>query len=682
MFRKYILINLRRLWGAIALYFSILFRPEAAARKVRIGSFKSFLTSANFFFYMCIASGALWAFFSYYLKVSSFYLSFVSISNDADKWLYSGSLAVALVVLGLVAFASLRFLFKKSLTGAEFFHCFAYPAGAALLLMAFLFIGLSAYIVLSPEAPARQITSLNRLLEANNLPSYCSTAGTLECRAWTINSSTGGLLTYLTWGIVGVAFVLFLNSTSSYLRIHKAIGAPATALSVTVAAAALAGIGQGRDHVLAYFSPADVHYDRGSRSLNAGRVADAISHLQLAIQSAEAAEKKGQPDLDRQWRAHNLLGIAHLVDKAYDPAIAEFGMAIQLLDLERQKDTRVPDDERLPFNRGFARYLNYQFSAAIADFDDALAINRDFRLAIYARCAAQAAVEHVEDALQSLSSVVTFRKPATPPKGEAVKLIEANLIETSSTNEPAGPGRLDRQEPIVQLDECRRNMDWRGDEQLNQVFLNGLKHVAAKDYEQAIKSFTAVIGRDKGFALAYKQRAEAYRAIGDMQNVIADYTDTIRLAPNYVQAYLGRASALVYARDHLGAITDYTQAIQRGHDEALVYVARGRAYIERQQWIEALTDFTTAIEKDGKSFAAYHNRGVVHIKRGVPAEALADFDKAIALKPDFADAHYGRGDVLRQLGDNANAIASFRKALELDPRHNEAANALKALGAG
>lgn len=680
MFRKYVVINLRRLWAAVALYFSILFHPAAAARKVRIGSFKSFLTSANFFFYMCIASGALWAFFSYYLKVSSFYLSFVSISNDADKWLYSGSLAVALAALGYIAFLCLRFVFGKRVTSAEFFHCFAYPAGAALLLMAFLFIGLSAYIVLSPDVPARQITSLNRLLEENNLPSYCATAGTLECRAWTINSSTSGILTYLTWGIVGVAFVLFLNSTSAFLRIHKSIGATATALSVTLGAAALAGVGQGRDYLLAYLSPADVHYDRGSRSLKAGRVADAMTHLQLAIQSAEAAEKKGKPDLDRQWRSHNLLGIAHLIDKSYDPAVSEFSRAIQLLDRERQQDARVPDDERLPFNRGFARYLNYQFSEAIADFDDALAINRDFRLAIYARCAAQAAVEHVDDALQSLSSVVTFKKPAMAPKGEAVKVIQANFIETSSTNETAGPGKLDRQEPIVQLDECRRNMDWRGDEQLNQVFLNGLKHVAAKEYEQAIKSFSAAIGRDKAFALAYKQRAEAYRAIGDMQNVVADYTETIRLAPNYVQAYLGRASALVFARDHLGAITDYTQAIQRGHDEAIVYVARGKSYIERQQWIEALTDFSTAIERDSKSFAAYHNRGVVNIKRGVLNEALADFDKAIELKADFADAYFGRGDVLRKLGDNAKAIANFKKALEIDPRHNEAAAALKALG--
>lgn len=680
MFRKYVLIVLRRLWAAVELYFSILFRPEAAARKVRIGSFRSFLAGANFFFYMCIASGALWAFFSYYLKVSSFYLSFISISNDADKWLYGGFLAAALAALGYTAFLCLRFVFKKQLTSAEFFHCFAYPAGASLLLLAFLFIGLSAYIVFSPETPARQITSLNRLLEENNLPSYCATAGTLECRAWTINSSTSGILTYLTWGIVGVAFLLFLNATTSFLRVHKSIGAAATALSVTFGAAALAGIGQGRDYAISLLSPADVHYDRASRALKGGRVADAISNLHLSIQSAEAAEKKGKPDLDRQWRAHNLLGIAHLIDKSYDAAVTEFGKAIALLDLERQQDPKVPDDERLPFNRGFARYLNYQFTEALADFDDALAINGNFRLAIYARCATQAATEHVDEALQSLSSVVTFKKPMAPPKGEAVKVIQANFIETSSTNEAAGPGKLDRAAPFVQLDECRRNMDWRGDEQLNQVFLSGLKYAAAKDYEQAIRAFTAAIGRDKGFVLAYKQRAEAYRAIGDMQNVIADYTETIRLAPNYAQAYIGRASALVIARDNLGAITDYTQAIQRGHDDAIVYVARGKAYVERQQWIEALTDFSTAIEKDGKSFTAYHNRGVVNIKRGVLKEALADFDKAIELKPEFADAHFGRGDVLRKLGDNTGAIASFRKTLDIDPRHNEALAALKALG--
>ena len=78
---------------------------------------------------------------------------------------------------------------------------------------------------------------------------------------------------------------------------------------------------------------------------------------------------------------------------------------------------------------------------------------------------------------------------------------------------------------------------------------------------------------------------------------------------------------------------------------------------------------------------AYSNRGNTFDDKKDYADAVADFDAAIKLDPHYATAFYNRANAKLNTGDKQGAIADYRQALQLHPGFNEAADALKELGA-
>jgi tetratricopeptide (TPR) repeat protein len=78
---------------------------------------------------------------------------------------------------------------------------------------------------------------------------------------------------------------------------------------------------------------------------------------------------------------------------------------------------------------------------------------------------------------------------------------------------------------------------------------------------------------------------------------------------------------------------------------------------------------------------AYSNRGNTFDDKKDYAHAVAEFDAAIKLDQHYATAFYNRANAKLNTGDKPGAIADYRQALQLRPGFQEAADALKELGA-
>jgi len=177
------------------------------------------------------------------------------------------------------------------------------------------------------------------------------------------------------------------------------------------------------------------------------------------------------------------------------------------------------------------------------------------------------------------------------------------------------------------------------------AFALGIASAAKGDYKRAITAYSAAIGFDAKYPIAYNNRGVAYFRSGDNDHAIADYDTAIRLNPKVASAWANR----------------------------------GRAFREKGDNDRAIADYSKAISLDAKFAVAYNNRGLAFAAKGDTDRAIVDYTRAIALDPRLANAFENRGRALRAKGDVARAARDFEQAIKFDP---SLADTLKVDGAG
>ena len=125
-------------------------------------------------------------------------------------------------------------------------------------------------------------------------------------------------------------------------------------------------------------------------------------------------------------------------------------------------------------------------------------------------------------------------------------------------------------------------------------FARGVARTMLKNYDEAIKDFTAAADSADGFTAAIFGRAYAREASGDHRGAIADLDEILRSEPRMVYAWFNKG--VIYY--NLG---DYTAAMQA---------------------------FAEALAVDPTLGAAYYNRGLCYMHVGNRQAAFADLSKA------------------------------------------------------
>jgi Tfp pilus assembly protein PilF len=233
--------------------------------------------------------------------------------------------------------------------------------------------------------------------------------------------------------------------------------------------------------------------------------------------------------------------------------------------------------------------------------------------------------------------------------------------------------------------------------------------LAAKQYDQALTAYQAVLDQDaqnpaallgKGQALlalgrypdavnaltealavrgvddetTLVARAQAY--MGTRQNTEAtrDAEQILKADPTSAPALLVRAWARGYSGDTAGAAADYTAAVAAQPQDPTTYRARAAFYLQQNgKKAAAITDLlkaTTLAPDDatiwvelGRAYLGYEENGPNQVDA-----ALDAFSHAIQVDPRLADAYYARAYAyLNSKGDNARALADVNGAITVGP---------------
>lgn len=190
----------------------------------------------------------------------------------------------------------------------------------------------------------------------------------------------------------------------------------------------------------------------------------------------------------------------------------------------------------------------------------------------------------------------------------------------------------------------------------------------SEDYSKAVQNFTKIIelNTDKDgsvialvrseVALAYQNRADCYREVGELEKAISDYSESVYLMSDNFIAYNSRGEIYETLGEYDKAIADYNAAIETdgdSYDNSTYFYNRGRVYYLLKQYDKAASDFLEAIKIDYPSTS----------KNCEPAILL--LNDVIKFNPDYVEAYDIRGEYYESLEKINEAEADFKKAEEL-----------------
>lgn len=192
-----------------------------------------------------------------------------------------------------------------------------------------------------------------------------------------------------------------------------------------------------------------------------------------------------------------------------------------------------------------------------------------------------------------------------------------------------------------------------------------------KKYERALQDFDHALEIDPEIIWAYGQRGEVHRFMGQYKRAIGDYDKAIELADatGYFWAYGSRGLAYYFLGDFDRAMADFNLAITLSPSPTYAwgYAERGRLYRHLRKYNEALADFNRALEIDPDYAWAYSHRGMTYASLGDYESALADCDRSLALDPAQAGFYGRRGSIYLYLGDLERASVDYGRNCEMLP---------------
>jgi len=131
-----------------------------------------------------------------------------------------------------------------------------------------------------------------------------------------------------------------------------------------------------------------------------------------------------------------------------------------------------------------------------------------------------------------------------------------------------------------------------------QYFRRGLTR-RKTDYEGKIADYSEAIRLNPDYTIAYYNRANAYKGIGQYASAIADHSAAIRLDPNYSKPYNNRAVIRNLQNDFDNAIIDASRAIDLSPHNPYPYDTRAEAHEKKGDYELAIVDYERYLKLGG-----------------------------------------------------------------------------------
>lgn len=159
----------------------------------------------------------------------------------------------------------------------------------------------------------------------------------------------------------------------------------------------------------------------------------------------------------------------------------------------------------------------------------------------------------------------------------------------------------------------------------------------------------------------FKQLKQAFLnvCLNDYNNAIESYTEIIGSKPKFGLAYFGRAAAKTEMVDFINSLNNLNKAdFQSNNNESMKKVVI-------QDYSDVIADYNKAIELEPIFPEAYYNRAELFARQSNFSAAIADYNEAIKENPNFIEAHYNLGLTLIIKLNDKNGCLNLSKAGEL-----------------
>ncbi|MGD1083257.1 MAG: tetratricopeptide repeat protein [Verrucomicrobiota bacterium] len=410
---------------------------------------------------------------------------------------------------------------------------------------------------------------------------------------------------------------------------------------------------------------ADTHNLFGNALLQKGKVEDAISQYQMALQS--------KPD---HADAHNNLGAALLQKGRLDEAIAQFQQAAQLnprlaaayYDLgnalqqkggldeaisQYQKALQIkPDYAHAHNNLGTALLQKGRGDDAISQYQMALQIEPDYAEAHDNLGAAFARMGRVEEAIAQFQKALQIE----PDYAEAHDHLGSALVRM---------GRVE--EAIAQFQKALQIKPDYADAHNNL----GAALLQQGAVDQAIAHFQAALQFQPDLEDAHYNLGVALSGKGNLEEAIAQFRRALEMKPDDWEALLKLGDALLNSGKLEEAIVSYQRAIKINPRSADTYSGLGTAFFKKGEIQKTLDSWQQALQTKPDQIYVLNN--LAWLLATTPDAALRNGAKAVALAAQ-ADQLSGGGNpmMLRTLaaayaevGSYTLAAATARRGLDL-----------------
>ncbi|NYH23842.1 tetratricopeptide repeat protein [Paraburkholderia bryophila] len=333
------------------------------------------------------------------------------------------------------------------------------------------------------------------------------------------------------------------------------------------------------------------------------------------------------------------LGVLDMQCGAYDAALGWLDSALSL----------VPDNARYHFVRGQVLAGAQQFTAAIAAYRQALALEQEASVdVLFALAAAQQSVTDYPAAIDTYTSVL------------ALDGTHADALNNL--------GNCHRQQGDAEHAEAayRRALDAQpGD--ANALTNLGTLLEALGRLDEALVLLEAAVQAAPESPCGLVNLGVALHRRGDFARAVDLLTSAIEIDPVFPEASYNLANALHALGKKREAVIHYQRAIAQAPAHADAYNNLGIVYQEAGSRVEAANAFITAIQLRPGFVAALNNAATLMRTLGRFADAEAHLREALAVEPHHSVTHNNLGNVLKDQGRLADGIDSYRRALTCDP---------------
>jgi tetratricopeptide (TPR) repeat protein len=197
------------------------------------------------------------------------------------------------------------------------------------------------------------------------------------------------------------------------------------------------------------------------------------------------------------------------------------------------------------------------------------------------------------------------------------------------------------------------------------VFLLGMRHLQAEDFDRAITCFKRIAGRK--LPQVHFQLAVAYFYKGNLKAAEEQFRMTLQYDPHFPRINESLGELLLQRNAFTDAVHFLKKGIAADPYSAVNHFLLGLAYGRLHDWKKAHEEFIVTVDMDPLEPQHWQLCGesLIHLKRYEEAEPY--LRKALGLAPSSVDAMLALCKVLTVKGDLAGAQAIRAAAFSLDP---------------